>query len=412
MLRWLRDNLGSLILAFVMSLMVWASAVNAADPSQESVFPEPIPIHVVGLAEDLVVVGTYTGEAQVSLRAPRSVWDQLTAQDIHVEADLADLGAGIHRVDLNWRIDIGPAHVLSLDPRSLELRLEAVASQSVPVQVRALGSPAVGYRVETPQANPDEATVTGAASAVARVAQILAEVNLTGRRDDIEEIVTPIPVDSSGQTVEGVRVTPETVHVVAVVEQLGGFRDVAVKVIIDGQVAAGYWVTRITVSPPIVTVYSADAEAVVTLPGFVETEALVLTDARADIVRRLTLDLPEGITPVGDLTVLVEVDVAAIESSLTLTRPLEIQGLAPGLYALPSPDSVSVILSGSLPVLEDLSFNDVRVILDLLNLGVGTHQVTPQVVVLPSGIQTQAVLPSTIEVTITTRPLSTPTPSP
>jgi YbbR domain-containing protein len=200
------------------------------------------------------------------------------------------------------------------------------------------------------------------------------------------------------------------VQVSARVVQLGGYRDVAVKVIIEGQVEPGYWVTRITVSPPVVTVYSADAESVVVLPGFVETEPLVLTGASADLSRRLTLSLPEGVAPVGEQTVLVDVGIAAIESSLTVTRQLEIQGLGPGLYASPSPDTVSVILSGPLAVLERLTLSDVRVVLDLRDMGIGTHQVAPEVVVLPSGLVAQAILPATIEVTIARTPFPTSTP--
>lgn len=412
MLRWLRENLGSPVLALVMAVMVWASAVNAADPAQERLFPAPIDIDISALSSDLVIVGQVATQGQVTVRAPRSVWDQLTSQDIHLEADLGNLGAGQHQVTLTSRVDLRPARVTSVEPRNLVLTLELVAARNVPVQVRTLGTPAVGYQVETPTVTPDQATVIGPASAVLQVAQVLAEINLTGQRQDLTQTVRLLPVDPSGQSVAGVRVDPETASVVAPVEQMGGYRDVAVKVVIEGQVEPGYWVTRITVSPPILTVYSADAEAVVILPGFVETEPLVLTGASSDIEVRLGLDLPEGVSPVGEQTVLVQVGVAAIESSLTITRSLDIQGLGHGLYATPSPDTVSVILTGPLPVLERLSLEDVRVILDLLDLGIGTHQVTPQVIVLPSGVTAQAVLPATVEVTITTRPPAAVTPTP
>jgi YbbR domain-containing protein len=412
MLRWLRENLGSPVLALVMAVMVWASAVNAADPAQERLFPAPIDIDISALSSDLVIVGQAATQGQVTVRAPRSVWDQLTSQDIHLEADLGNLGAGQHQVTLTSRVDLRPARVTSVEPRNLVLTLELVAARNVPVQVRTLGTPAVGYQVETPTVTPDQATVIGPASAVLQVAQVLAEINLTGQRQDLTQTVRLLPVDPSGQSVAGVRVDPETASVVAPVEQMGGYRDVAVKVVIEGQVEPGYWVTRITVSPPILTVYSADAEAVVILPGFVETEPLVLTGASSDIEVRLGLDLPEGVSPVGEQTVLVQVGVAAIESSLTITRSLDIQGLGHGLYATPSPDTVSVILTGPLPVLERLSLEDVRVILDLLDLGIGTHQVTPQVIVLPSGVTAQAVLPATVEVTITTRPPAAVTPTP
>jgi YbbR domain-containing protein len=174
MLRWLRENLGSPVLAFVMAVMVWASAVNAADPAQERLFPAPIDIDFSALSSDLVIVGQVATQGQVTVRAPRSVWDQLTSQDIHLEADLGNLGAGQHQVTLTSRVDLRPARVTSVEPRNLALTLELVASRNVPVQVRTLGTPAVGYQVETPTATPDQATVIGPASAVVQVAQVLA----------------------------------------------------------------------------------------------------------------------------------------------------------------------------------------------------------------------------------------------
>jgi YbbR domain-containing protein len=410
MVRWLNENFGSLLLSLVAAAMVWASAVSAADPIQQQAFPEPIPIELTGLAEDLVVLGEVPSEGLAVVRAPESVWARITSDAVHLEADLSGLTAGQHEVEVRARVDFGPARVTSVDPEAITLTLEPLATRVVPVQVRTLGTPAVGYRVETPNAEPDEVTVSGPTSVVAQVAQALAEVSLGGLRQDVDQTVQLLPVDPSGQTVAGVRVEPSEVQVSARVVQLGGYRDVAVKVIIEGQVEPGYWVTRITVSPPVVTVYSADAESVVVLPGFVETEPLVLTGASADLSRRLTLSLPEGVAPVGEQTVLVDVGIAAIESSLTVTRQLEIQGLGPGLYASPSPDTVSVILSGPLAVLERLTLSDVRVVLDLRDMGIGTHQVAPEVVVLPSGLVAQAILPATIEVTIARTPFPTSTP--
>ncbi|MEW6568507.1 MAG: CdaR family protein [Chloroflexota bacterium] len=409
-MRWLRDNLSSLLLAFVMSLLVWVSAVSAADPTQEQDFPTPVPIEYRGLAADLIVIGSPPAEAQVTLRAPRSVWDQLSGDEIHLVADLTGLQAGVHQVDLTTQVDRRPARVVRLEPSTLTLTLEALATRTVPVRVRGLGTPAVGYRAEAPVVAPTEAKVVGPLSSVGRVAQVLAEVNLTGLRADLVETVQLLPVDPAGQTVEGVRVQPVSAQVQVRVEQLGGYRDVAVKVVIEGQVAAGYWVTSITVSPPVVTVYSSDPEAVSTLPGFVETVPLVLTGASSNLELRLSLNLPEGISPVGEQTVLVQVGIAAIETSLTITRALEVQGLGPGLFAQASPDAVSVILTGPLPVLEGLAPDDVRVVVDLLGLGVGTHQVTPEVIVIPTDVVARAVLPSTIEVVISATP-RTPTPT-
>jgi YbbR domain-containing protein len=62
--------------------------------------------------------------------------------------------------------------------------------------------------------------------------------------------------------------------------------------------------------------------------------------------------------------------------------------------------------------LEQLALSDVRVVLDLRSISVGTHQLTPEVILLPSGLVAQAVLPATIEVTVSRTPPPTPSAGP
>jgi YbbR domain-containing protein len=182
--------------------------------------------------------------------------------------------------------------------------------------------------------------------------------------------------------------------------------------VVEGFVEPGYYLTNVSVTPPIVTVFSSDPSAVESLPGFVETVPLQLTGAKQDIERRLAINLPQGVSLVGGQDVLVQVSIAAIQESRTITLAVEIQGLGPSLFAQPSPDTVGVIVTGPLTSLETLGADTIRAILDLLDRGPGTHQVTPQVIGLPSDVTVQTILPSTIEVQISTTPLPTPSPTP
>jgi YbbR domain-containing protein len=79
-----------------------------------------------------------------------------------------------------------------------------------------------------------------------------------------------------------------------------------------------------------------------------------------------------------------------------------------------SPETIDVVLTGPLPKLQSLNPDDVRVVLDLVSLGVGAHQVKPQAVV-PQGVVAESLLPATIQVTIgptgtlSVSPVATPT---
>ena len=60
---------------------------------------------------------------------------------------------------------------------------------------------------------------------------------------------------------------PANVQARIPVNQKQGFRDVAVKVVITGQLASGYQVTNIKVTPPIVTLSSSDPALMQRLAG-------------------------------------------------------------------------------------------------------------------------------------------------
>jgi len=140
------------------------------------------------------------------------------------------------------------------------------------------------------------------------------------------------------------------------------------------------------------------------LPGYVETDPLDLNGASADIETRLTLNLPLGVTLVGEQNVLVQVGIAAIQGSLILTNlPVEINNLSSGLDWHISPDKVNVILSGPLPALNTLVPADVHVIIDTKGLTPGTYQLTPTIQLLIEGVTVESILPETVEVVISTK---------
>jgi YbbR domain-containing protein len=208
-------------------------------------------------------------------------------------------------------------------------------------------------------------------------------------------------VDNEGKILNGITITPEKTIIQVPITQQGGYRDIAVKVVWRGQLARGYRLTNISVFPPAVTVFSGDPTLVNALPGFVETEPLNLNGTSQDIELRLGLNLPAGISVVGEQTVLVQVGIDAIEGSFSFNNmPVTVVGLGDGLSAQIAPETVDIILTGPLPFLEKLTANDILIILDLTDLGIGTHQIEPDVDILIDEIEVQSVFPGTVEVII------------
>lgn len=415
MLRWLGKNFSTFLLALLLSIGVWVAAVNDSDPDEVLTYPVPIPIEIVGQNTELLITNAYSKQIELTLRAPRSIWEQLTADEesVHAILDLSGLGAGDYSLEPQIQVGIQPARIISFSPAAIKISLEELSARTLPIELRVIGEPSVGYQAGEIGYVIKEVTISGPRSLVDRVVTAQIIFDLTDARESVDESLPVQVLDETGNVVDGVNLSSETIRLLVPISQQGGYRDVAVKVVVNGQVANLYRLTNISVFPPVVTAYSSDAELISELPGVVETESLDISGISENISARLNLILPENVSIVGDQTVLVEASVEAILGSLTVSeKPLEVTNLDPALSATLSSFTVDVIVSGPLNALDALSATDLRVVVDVDGLGIGTHQITPTVEILIDDIQVESILPESIEVILGAAPLITPTPQP
>jgi YbbR domain-containing protein len=243
------------------------------------------------------------------------------------------------------------------------------------------------------------------------VAGVQVSLDVSGASDTVKKIIAVLPVDANGEVVSGLTLTPPTVEVTQVISLLGGYRNVVVKVLTTGQVAEGYWLTNVSVSPPNVTVFSSNPALVNALPGFVETNPMDLSGLNDDVDFRATLNLPDGISLAGEQSVLVRLSIAAQEGSLPINLPLEVVGLPPELKATLAPETVELLLTGPLPLLNNLTPGGIRISVNLTGLEVGLYQVTPVVDLLPSQVSVASINPESVGVTIEVAPPEEATPT-
>jgi len=401
-IRRFAGNLSALILSFILALVVWVSAVTASDPNVERT--RAVPIEIVGQEPDTLILGSIPTQARVTMRAPNSVWDRMISVENAVRTwiDLTGLGNGSHVVPVQIYISevFRPVRLISLSPESVTVTLEELISKNFMVDLEVSDEPAVGYQAGVAARKPSVVTVTGPESLILQVDAVGATLDISDADETIGVNLPLQAVDAQGEIVPGVTITPDTVEVTQPITLLGGYRNMVVKVVTVGRVAAGYKMTNVSVSPPNVVVFSTDPQLVNNLPSFIETEPLDITGADDDIEALVSLVLPEGVSIVGDDKVLVQVNIAAIEGSITISLPVTVIGLLPTYVAEVSPDTVDVILSGPIPELGAITPTDIRAVVDVNGLEIGTHQVEVDVDVLPEGVWVETVLPATVEVTI------------
>ena len=409
-------NLRTFLLALVLAIAVWISAVTAADPDEVRA-PIRVPVEIVGRDTSLVMTSRAPTSIDVTLRAPQSVWEKLTAQENSVRAflDLSGLGPGEHEVQIKVQVAERPMQIVLTNPITTTVILEPYATQTLPINISLSGQSATGYRAGDATLDPIQVTISGPKSLVDRAIRARVKVNLSGTRESVDQAIQIEILDDKNTLLDDslMSIEPQTTHVSIPISQQGGFRDVAVKVVVQGQQAPGYRLENISVFPPVVTVFASDPQLIKNISGVVETQPLDITDAKDKITTRLSLNLPENITVVGAQTVQVEVGISAIQTSLTLTnQQINLIGLPDGMIAQISPQTVDVILSGPLPVLEVLTPQDITITVDVTGLEPGVHQLTPKVNLLVDNVLVESMLPGAVEVilSIPITPAVTPKP--
>jgi YbbR domain-containing protein len=414
-MRWFASNVRTFLLAFVLGIAVWVSAVSSADPDEVRTFPKAVPIEVIGQDPSLIQTSEIPSNLDVTIRAPQSVWELLESQDNAVRAilDLSGLSAGEHTVEVQVQVTLRPTQVVLANPTTVTVHLEPLAQKALPVSLSLSGQPAAGYKTGEATQTVKEVIISGPASVVNEAIRARAVINLDGIRESIDETMAVQIIDSRNEVLRGLTVSPESTNIVVPISQQGGFRDVAVKVVVRGQVAIGYRLENISVFPPVITVFANDPALVNALPGVVETQPLDLQDGKEDISTRLSLNLPENITLVGAQTVQVQVSISPIQTSLTLlNQPINVVGLAESLSAQTFPQTVDVIVSGPLPILDVLTSDDITITVDVTDLGIGTYQIKPEVQVLNNNVLVESILPETVEVVLSIPNTATPAVAP
>ncbi len=403
----LLSNLSTGLLALFLAVIVWVVAVYEKAPPRTDMLRESVPIQILDLSQNLIITNPILTEVKVEVRALADTWEQLRSSDFEATIDLLGLGAGQHDVPVVVTTLLQDVAVLDRQPSSITVNLEEIAERQIRVRVRTLDEEFVplGYVTRLPEANPEQVKISGPKSSLEKVVEAIIEVSVRDARDTVTKEDTPVLLDETGRRVRGLTITPETVSVSVVIERQGGYRDVAVRAAIEGSPASGYWVSNISVQPVLVTLWG-EQSVIEALPGLVNTDAIDVSGATGDVMKRVGLDVPEGVLTLGEGSgpqgVLVRISIQPLLGGRTIYgAAVEIRGLRLGLTAQASPATVDIILSGPLPALQEVEPEDVQVILSLVGLDRGTHKVTP-IAILPEGLglEVKSIVPDIVEVTI------------
>lgn len=291
----LRESWGIAALSVVLAASLWVY-VTDQDDAERTASVGAISVQCVNVPPAKAILSPCSDQTVVvRVRAPDSVLNDLTSLDFTATADLSAVTADTATV----RVLVDPkearVEIIAVSPAEFTVHLENLTTRSVPVRTRLIGAPLRGFEIAATTLEPEETLVSGPQSLVERVAAVEADIDLTGVHANFSQLLLLTARDDQGADIQSVTASPESASVSIELRQLEFSAPFIVVPSITGSPAPGFVVVGLQIEPPFVVITGpSDVFQGLNPTTGIATEPISIDGASADVVRTLTLRLPQG----------------------------------------------------------------------------------------------------------------------
>ena len=393
----MRSSPGLLLISLLLGFALWVSVSDIENPTRVEVFPAAIVVEAVNVDPALAVANTIQ-TVDITISASEDRWQQLTSENFRAFVDLNGLTDREQLAPVQVDVQrIAGVRISAIEPASVLVNLEPLASKEVPVRTRLIGGVPLGYEVTSTVPAETTVSVFGPSSLIALVQEAVAEVSVTGLTVSLAETAQLLARGDGGGEIRGLRIEPPTTRVQITVEQSTLTRQLPLHASFSGQPAQGYRVAGVRVDPAAITV-QGPIDVLQSIDAL-DLAAIDASGATTSITRDLQIAIPDGVEASGATTATVTVDIEVIEGTLSFAVPVTVDGLPEGATASLNSAAVVVQLAGPLPLLNAVTADAILVTVDVAGLGAGPFELTVSVQP-PQGVRLLAVQPVAVSGTI------------
>lgn len=277
------------VLCLILASAFWLYVMNEQNPIMSNTYT--VPVEVRNLDRSLVALNV-PKTVRVDVSMSRNGLMQLRSDNIKAYVDLANVTDGDYP---NTKILVsvpGDGEAVSVSPAYFDLKVDTYAVKSVPITVSFFGDMPQGRKAKLRQTTPQTLTIAGSSSSVSAVDRAVASVNLAGKTESFSEFDSVTVLDASGNTVTGIDIMPTQVRVSVDIEEDKKTASVPVTARVKGQVAAGYKIGGLSLTPSAVTV-TAPASVLEHLRS-INLGEVDVSGASGDVTTRMPVPLPSG----------------------------------------------------------------------------------------------------------------------
>ena len=298
------NNIGLKIMAVIFSVLLWLVSVNINDPVDTEVYRNiPVELENTSLLTDEGM--TYqvlddTDRVTVTVRASRSVLENINASDVTATADFSELSfTNTVPIRLSLSRSLGSQIEISGNIDMVRLEVEERQEKQLVIEIEQVGTPADGYIVSNVLTTDGNALrISGPESLVSQVDRAVVEANVEGLTESIN-ITEPIRLyDADGNEITSSRLT-KSVSTSNVSISILQTKEIPVTASASGEPAAGYAATGlVTCAPDRITVAGRSSALANLNEIVIPADELDLTGATEDVVELVDIReyLPDGVS--------------------------------------------------------------------------------------------------------------------
>lgn len=374
----LTRNLGLKVLSIILAAILWLVITNVDDPIVTKPFRN-VPVKIINedAIKSLGQMYEVTEGATIdfTFAARRSIADTLTVSDFQVTADFSKL-SDVNAVNINIRCPRYGDEVKITDGQYqvMKVNLEELVSKNFKVNVVQKGEPADGYYVYEKKTSTI-IQVSGPKSKIEHIAQIVCEVDVSDVAGSFKTSEEPMALDEEGNEIESSNLDFSD-RSVSVTIGMYKTKTIDLSVAATGEPAEGYVMTTVEYEPKTIEVAGEDLR---------DIQSLAITEdvsgAYQNIDKEINIQeqLPEGIILVGDnQTVTINIGIVRAETKefLINTADLKVLNKPVNLELMfMSIGPISVLVKGPADQIANLTQNDLKLSIDLINYSSGTYDI-------------------------------------
>lgn len=308
----IRNNWLDKILSLVVAITLWTYVQAERNPQGQKIFTVNVKASsgpARGYEAEL-----HTQQVTVTVHGAKASVETIGPQNVGAFVDLSHIRTG-RNVEVRVRPVISglsdderaALEAPNVSPDTIKVSIEATTEKRLPVEIKFLTAPPLGYAYGSPRIDPASVRVSGKASEVSKIRRVVLPLAGNTSKEPIDDVFDLIPVDYNGSVVNGVKLDPPSAQLHVQLIEVPATKTVLVSPNITG--APGYpaVVNKVAVNPT--TVVLEGKPMVLSELSTISTDKIAIDNADNTISKDVSLRLPAGVRIVGRNHVRVTVNI-------------------------------------------------------------------------------------------------------